>query len=133
MRRALLGVAVVVLSWSAPGRAVAGGCPDCPPFALSDEAAQLPTPAQAITAARAFVRSVKGKKPEVISATVAIPFLMELAGGGPHPEETAYCFDSARTVDEGEGLPGAPDCIATALAAHASALQRTLSKKAVFA
>ncbi len=131
MGRALAIALIATLVATTP--AFAGDCPDCPPPKLSDEAEQQVTPAQAVTATRAFLRAVKGKRPEVISATVAIPFLMELAGGEPHPEETAYCFDSARLVDEAEGLPGAPSCIATGLAAHATALERSLSKKSVFA
>ncbi len=130
MHRAL---AVLLLSTIGPAPTAAGPCPDCPPPELADQPDDQVTPARAVTAARAFLRAVKGKRPEVISTTVAIPFLMELAGGGPHPEATAHCFDSARLVDEAEGLPGTPSCIATGLAAHAAALERSLSKRAVFA
>jgi len=104
---------------------------DSPP-ALSDATRDQLDDAQALKGARAFLVAVRSKRPEIMIPRMALPYTQHLSGARPHTSAGEGCFDAQRYIDEHEGLPGAPQCLAVALAPHASALEAALSAEVVF-
>ncbi len=122
------GIAVLVVALSAAS-ARGGGCPDCPPPALSDADA-APTVKQAIAVTKKLLKAIRTKKPQSMYALLAVPLLYDISG---RPLPDMGCYDGTSYVDEGEDMPGRPECLATALAKAAKKLEGQNKKKNVYA
>ncbi len=125
----LLAVFLVTGLVLAPGRAVAGGCPDCPPPALGDSE-QRPTVKAAIAVTKKLLKALRSKDQAKVTATLAIPFLYDLSG---RALDGMGCYDGPSYVDEAEAMPGRPACLIKVLAKTAKKLEGQASKKNVFA
>lgn len=131
-RRALaiaLGVATSATAWAGAKSQGELGY-DAPP-ALHDEG-RAPSDDATLAKARLFLRAVSRKRPELVAAHVAIPFVQYFVRPGRQPESEAHCFNTQRFVDEHEGFPGAPQCQFPALAKHVAALQDKILPDAIF-